>query len=155
MSAALHMVANGGNTEGLFHGAFMESGATIPSGDVTLGQQDYDDFAQRAGCAGATDTLECLRQLPFPTFKEAVNNGPSFWSYRVRQGFLDQLSLVLNYLLQSLNIPWVPRADGTFIKAPPHQLVLQDAVANIPFVTGNRNVKFRDTSLTGQPRQLR
>ena len=155
MSVALHMVANGGNTEGLFHGAFMESGAVIPSGDVTVLQQDYDDLVRGAGCAGATDTLECLRQLPFQKFKEAVNEAASFWSYLVRHGFLDQLSTVVNYLLQSPDIPWFPRADGTFIKAPPQQLVLQDCVANIPFVTGNGNVKFRGSSLTGRPRQLR
>lgn len=29
MSVGLHMVANGGNTEGLFHGAFMQVGNVI------------------------------------------------------------------------------------------------------------------------------
>ena len=150
------MVANGGNAEGLFHGAFMESGAVVPSGDVTLGQQDYDDLVRETGCTGAVDTLECLRQLPFPALKEAANKAASFWSYRVRHGFLDQLSPVVNYVPQSLNIPWIPRADGTFIEAPPQQLVLQGSVANIPFVTGNGNVKFCGSSpLTAQPNRFR
>jgi len=77
------MIANGGDTEGLFHGAFMQSGAAIPSGDVTLGQQDYDDLVRAAGCAGAEDTLECLRQVPFSALKGAVNMSPGFLSYRV------------------------------------------------------------------------
>ena len=77
------MVTNGGNTEGLFRGAFMESGAVIPTGDVSLGQQAYDNLVGAAGCAGAEDTLECLRQVPFPMLKEAVNMSPGFFSYHV------------------------------------------------------------------------
>ena len=36
------MLTNGGDTEGLFRGAFMESGSPIPTGDITHGQKDYD-----------------------------------------------------------------------------------------------------------------
>ena len=39
VSAALHMVANDGDTEGLFRAAFMESGSPIPVGDITNGQK--------------------------------------------------------------------------------------------------------------------
>ena len=88
MSVALHMVANGGNTEGLFRGAFMESGAVNPSGDVTQGQEDYDDLVRATGCAGAENTLECLRELPYPTLMEAVSKAPDFASYRVCFDFL-------------------------------------------------------------------
>ena len=31
------MLVNGGNTQGLFRGAFMESGAPLPIGDITDG----------------------------------------------------------------------------------------------------------------------
>ena len=89
MSVALHMIANGGNTEGLFHGAFMESGAVTPVGDMSLGQQDYDNLVQATGCAGTEDTLECLRQAPLSTLREAMNSSPSFLSYRVCCYFLD------------------------------------------------------------------
>ena len=92
MSAALQMVTNGGDTEGLFRGAFMQSGAVIPMGDITLGQRDYDSLVRAAGCAGAEDTLECLRQLPFQTLKDAVNMSPSFMSPRVCHGSFDPLS---------------------------------------------------------------
>ena len=136
------MVANGGNAEGLFRGAFMESGAVNPNGDITLGQQDYDNLVQSTGCAGAGDTLECLRLLPFLTLKEAVDKSQEFLSYRVRHYFLYLSSLVVSYTLQSLNLVWTPRADGEFLKAPLQQLVLQGSVADIPFVTGNKNIKF-------------
>jgi len=135
------MVTNGGDTEGLFRGAFMESGALLPSGDTNLGQQDYDNLVQAAGCAGAKDTLECLQRVPFPTLKEAVSMSPTVRSYRVCHDSLDPLSAITNPVLQSTNIVWVPRADGTFLKAPPQQLVLQGSTAKIPFVTGSKNTK--------------
>jgi len=77
------MITNGGDTEGLFRGAFMQSGAVIPGGDITLGQQDYDDLVRAAGCAGAEDTLECLRQVPFSVLKAAVDMSQGVYSYRV------------------------------------------------------------------------
>ena len=86
------MITNGGDTEGLFRGAFMQSGAVIPIGDMTLGQRDYDGLVQAAGCAGAEDTLECLRQLPFQTLKDAVNMSPSFMSPRVCHNSFDPSS---------------------------------------------------------------
>ena len=35
MSVSLQMVTNGGNTEGLFRAAFMQSGSPIPTSDIT------------------------------------------------------------------------------------------------------------------------
>ena len=37
MSVAMQMITNGGDTEGLFRGAFMQSGSPIPVGDITHG----------------------------------------------------------------------------------------------------------------------
>jgi acetylcholinesterase len=139
------MVTNGGNTEGLFHGAFMESGAVIPMGDISLGQHDYDDLVRETGCDGAEDTLECLRQLPFSTFKEAMDMSPGLISYRVCHNFLDPLTAVVNYVSQGFS--WGPRADGTFLEAPLQHLVLQGNVAHIPFVTGNETTCFHCSSL--------
>lgn len=109
LSVALQMLTNGGNTEGLFHGAFMESGGVHPSGDITLGQQDYDGLVRAAGCAGAEDTLECLRQAPFATLKAALDTSPVDLSYWVRHSF-NPLSPVTNYIPQSLNLVW-PRGQ--------------------------------------------
>ena len=36
------MLVNGGNTEGLFRGAFMESGSPLPLGDITHVGVYYD-----------------------------------------------------------------------------------------------------------------
>jgi hypothetical protein len=39
ISASMHMLANGGDNEGLFRSAFMRSGAPIPVGSVENGQK--------------------------------------------------------------------------------------------------------------------
>ena len=74
----------------------MESGAVNANADITLGQQFYDDLVLDAGCSGAEDTLECLRQVPLATLKAAVNMSPGVFSYRVRHGFPDPLSPIVN-----------------------------------------------------------
>lgn len=78
------MLTNGGNTEGLFHGAFMQSGAPIPVGDLTLGQKHYDTLVTDTGCSAAADSLECLRQVPLSTLRAAVDSFPSVFGYQVR-----------------------------------------------------------------------
>ena len=71
------MIANNGNNEGLFHGAFMQSGAPIPVGDITNNQDQYDQLVSQTGCSGASDTLQCLREVDYDTLKAAVEASPS------------------------------------------------------------------------------
>ncbi|KAF4580247.1 hypothetical protein EYR40_003229 [Pleurotus pulmonarius] len=82
ISAALHMVANDGNHEGLFRGAFMQSGSPIPVGDITHGQVYYDAIAAETGCSSASDTLACLRSVPYATLKTAVDHTPFIFDYQ-------------------------------------------------------------------------
>ena len=84
ISAALHMVANGGDTEGLFRGAFMQSGSPIPIGDITNGQKYYDALVAQTGCTGAADSLQCLREVPYDKLMDAINDSPGILSYQVR-----------------------------------------------------------------------
>ncbi|THH17257.1 hypothetical protein EW146_g3519 [Bondarzewia mesenterica] len=119
ISVALQMVTNGGDTEGLFRGAFMESGSPIPVGNISHGQRYYDDIVQETGCSGSSDTLQCLRGVSYSTLKSAMDNSPMVFSY------------------QSLILAWLPRVDGVFLEDRPFQLVQQGSVANIPFVTGD------------------
>lgn len=79
------MPANGGNTEGLFHAAFMNSGSPIPVGDITHGQRSYDDLVVATGCQNASDTLQCLREAPYQVLKAAVDATPQILSYQVRK----------------------------------------------------------------------
>ncbi|KAJ7366220.1 carotenoid ester lipase precursor [Mycena albidolilacea] len=119
ISVSLQMLANGGNTEGLFRAGFMQSGSPIPVGPVENGQKYYDQIVAQTGCSGASDTLECLRTVPFATLKAAQDDTPFIFDY------------------QSLVLAWLPRADGTFLSDNPQRLVQQGKVAKIPFVTGD------------------
>ncbi|KIJ47329.1 hypothetical protein M422DRAFT_226451 [Sphaerobolus stellatus SS14] len=119
ISVSLQMLANGGNTEGLFHAGFMQSGSPIPVGDITHGQQSYDAAVKQVGCSGAADTLACLRTVPYSALHAAMDNSPSIFAY------------------QSLALTWLPRTDGVFLKDTPQNLVAQGSVANIPIVTGD------------------
>ncbi|KAG9308835.1 carotenoid ester lipase precursor [Chiua virens] len=118
-SVAIHMVANGGHPNGLFHAAIMQSGSTFPLGDITQGQPYYDALVADTGCSGATDTLKCLRQVPYGTLLDAVNQSPGIFAY------------------QSIALAWMPRVDGVFLTTDPRYLVQQGAVADIPFISGN------------------
>lgn len=84
MSVALHMVANGGNSEGLFRAAFLQGGGHINVGDITRGQPYYDALVAETGCSGANDTLQCLREVPYDVLLNAVNQSPGALSYQVR-----------------------------------------------------------------------
>ncbi|KAI0345568.1 carotenoid ester lipase precursor [Trametopsis cervina] len=121
ISASLHLLANNGNTEGLFRGAYMESGAPIPVGDIANGQSGYDQIVQKTGCAGSADTLQCLRQVPYATLKAAVDQAPALLGPT------------------GLNIAFTPRADGVFLTDAPQALVTKGVIANVPFVSGNND----------------
>ncbi|KAF5376472.1 hypothetical protein D9615_008628 [Tricholomella constricta] len=118
ISASLQMVANNGNTEGLFRAGFLQSGSPIPVADITHGQKYYDAIISQTGCSSSSDSLACLRTVPYKTLKAAINQSPGILDY------------------QSLNLAWLPRADGTFITDNPQKLVEEGKVANIPFVIG-------------------
>ncbi|KAI0060458.1 carotenoid ester lipase precursor [Artomyces pyxidatus] len=119
ISVAMHLLTNGGNTEGLFRAGFMQSGSPIPVGDISGGQPYYDALVRGTGCSGSSDTLQCLRDAPYASLKSAMDDTPGIFAY------------------QSLVLAWLPRADGVFLTAPPQQLVLQGSVANVPIISGD------------------
>ncbi|KAF9450184.1 carotenoid ester lipase [Macrolepiota fuliginosa MF-IS2] len=118
ISVSLHMLANGGNTEGLFRAGVMQSGAPIPVGDIENGQVYYDSIVADTGCSGSADTLQCLRTAPYDTLKAAIDKTPSITSY------------------QSLRLAWLPRADSVFLTDHPQRLVQQGKIARVLFITG-------------------
>jgi acetylcholinesterase len=79
------MLANGGDTEGLFRAGFMQSGSPIAVGDITHGQRYYDAAVNEVGCSSASDTLACLRTVDYADLHAAMDNSPSFFSYQVRR----------------------------------------------------------------------
>ncbi|EKV11605.1 Extracellular lipase, putative [Penicillium digitatum] len=106
----------------LFRGAIMNSGSMVPANPVngTKGQAVYDTVVKNAGCRGANDTLECLRELDYTKFLNAANSVPGILGYN---------SVAESYL---------PRPDGTVLTESPDQLVLQGKYAPVPFIVGDQ-----------------
>ena len=75
------MLTNDGNTEGLFRGAIMNAGSPIPTGDIANQQPYYDTIVEHAGCANATDTLQCLREVPTESLLAAAATLPNLFEY--------------------------------------------------------------------------
>ncbi|KAH9970757.1 Alpha/Beta hydrolase protein [Lactifluus volemus] len=119
ISVALHMLTNNGNQQGLFRGAIMQSGGPIPVGDIEHGQQYFDLMVEKTGCKGSSDTLNCLREVPYNTFKKAMDESPNFFAY------------------QGVALAWLPRVDGVFLTEPPQHSVIRGHVSNVPMITGN------------------
>ena len=117
---------NGDNTykgKPLFRGAIMDSGSVVPADpvDCPKGQAVYDQVVRSAGCSSASDTLACLRSLPYTQYLNAANSLPAIISYN---------SLALSYL---------PRPDGKALAASPEVLVQQGKYASVPFIIGDQN----------------
>jgi hypothetical protein len=47
--------------------------------------KDYDQIVSQTGCSGASDTLACLRTVPFATLKAAQDATPGIFAYQVKQ----------------------------------------------------------------------
>ena len=81
------MIANNGDTEGLFRAGFMQSGSLWSFGDVTNGQGYYDTIVTETGCSSFSDTLDCLRNVPYGILKAAIDKTPGFFDYQVNKTF--------------------------------------------------------------------
>lgn len=100
----------------------MNSGSIVPA-DVVDGvkpQGVYDTVVKSAGCSSATDTLECLREVPYETLLNATNSVAGVLSYS---------SVALNYL---------PRPDGTVLTKSPEVLLSEGKYAPVPFIIGDQ-----------------
>lgn len=110
------------NGKPLFRGAILSSGSVAPATHVnsTKAQAVYDKVVQTSGCAGVSDTLACLRQLPYKKFFKAVNSIPSIFSYN------------------SLALPYLPRPDGHVLPDSVEALTEQGRYYPVPMIIGNQ-----------------
>ncbi|GKT95810.1 sterol esterase precursor [Colletotrichum tofieldiae] len=106
----------------LFRGAIMNSGSITPTDpvDCPKGQAVYDKVVSRAGCSGKADTLNCLREVDYTTFLNAVTSVPGILSYS---------SIALSYL---------PRPDGKTLTASPDVLAKNGQYAAVPMIIGDQ-----------------
>jgi carboxylesterase type B len=75
-SVGAHLVAYGGRDDKLFRGAVMESGNPVnyvPYRDAGFYQPSYDLIVNQTGCYNQTDTLGCLRTVPYAKLNAVFN----------------------------------------------------------------------------------
>jgi acetylcholinesterase len=80
----MQMITNGGDAEGLFRAAFMQSGSPIPTGPVEDGQPYFNTFANVAGCGtslGSAAVFDCLRNVSTDAIRNATNATPGLGSF--------------------------------------------------------------------------
>ncbi|TCD61796.1 hypothetical protein EIP91_007882 [Steccherinum ochraceum] len=116
IAVSSQMLTNGGDHEGLFRGAYMNSGAVCPIGDILGAQDIYDEFVATVGCSGTSDTIACLRHAPYEQIKSAMDSFPSFLGYETNA------------------LPFAPRTDGDFFSEAPRDLVSKGQMVDVPIV---------------------
>ncbi|OBZ66729.1 Lipase 4 [Grifola frondosa] len=72
------MLTNGSDSEGLFRAGFMESGSTLPTGNISKTQGTYDFVVSEMGCSSSPDTSACLRAAPVESIKYAMDKTSNF-----------------------------------------------------------------------------
>jgi carboxylesterase type B len=75
---------------------------------------------EAAGCPGSSDTLTCLRTVPYTKFLNAANTVPGILSYF------------------TVNLSYLPRPDGKALTASPDALIKAGKYAKVPFIVGDQ-----------------
>ncbi|KAJ5580014.1 Triacylglycerol lipase (LipA) [Penicillium hispanicum] len=122
-SVGAHLVTNGGDNEGLFRAAIMDSGNAVgPSYNGTEWHQPmYDRIVERAGCTDATNTLQCLRNLPYETIYDVAYEG----------------------------LEWFATIDGAFITQYPQISYREGKIAKVPLLLGTNTDEGTSFGTTG------
>ncbi|KAJ7598757.1 sterol esterase [Mycena floridula] len=117
ISTAAQLLINEGDTENLFHGAFMISGAPMhyPAVDSPKIQETFDSVVRGTNCTGSDDPLACLRKVPFELLWPIINaTATDAFSY------------------SGVDLVWRPILKQSGLCA-----VSNGRFANIPIITGN------------------
>ncbi|KAI2469061.1 alpha/beta-hydrolase [Annulohypoxylon bovei var. microspora] len=117
-SISLQMVAYGGKSSGLFHGAAAESVSFAPVLTVEQSQYQYDNFTTRLGCNG-THSLACLRNKTYLELQTANTR----WPYPG----LTQVPLYM----------WNPVLDNDFLTDYTYNSFAKGNFAKVPVIFGD------------------
>lgn len=112
-SVGWHLTAYNGRDDGLFRAGIMESGNPVPYQSYRDGafyQPLYDGLVANASCQNATDTLDCLRHVPFQTLNNLLNT--------------------------TLSSRWQPIVDGDFIQRFGSIQLAEGAFVKVPIIDG-------------------
>lgn len=113
-SVGLHLTAFGGRNDRLFRSAIMQSGAPIFLGDqnrTNYYQAAYRNLSSSTGCDTISDSLACLRNLPFAELN-AVLNTTAFRSI------------------------WMPQIDGDIIERYSSEQLDDGSFVHVPVIIG-------------------
>ncbi|RHZ69278.1 hypothetical protein CDV55_107398 [Aspergillus turcosus] len=122
-SVGAHLVANGGDNEGLFRAAIMESGNAVgpPWNGTDWHQPMYDRIVNKTGCSTSSDTLQCLREVPYESLYAVAYEG----------------------------LEWFAAIDGSFIKEYPQISYTQGRLAKVPILLGSNTDEGTSFGTTG------
>lgn len=114
-SVGWHLTAYGGRDDGIFRAGIMESGNPINYNSyksVSSYQSKYDDLVKATNCTDASDSLDCLRQVPVQQLQDLFNTTDfsTGWSPIVDGDFIQRWGSVQ---LQEGDFVKVPVIDGT------------------------------------------
>jgi len=109
-SVGWHLTAYNGRDDKLFRAGIMESGNPINYGSYRENaayQPLYNGIVRHAACANSTDTLACLREVPFATLNRIINTTEyvSGWAPIVDGDFIQRWGSI-------------QLAEGDFVKVP-------------------------------------
>lgn len=130
ISVGYQMVANGGDNsykgKPLFSSAAMQSGGVWNNLDVRSAspQREYLHFAKSVGCGGKSndkETMACLRTARLDNLYKG----------------LDSYGLAELYGIVTQVLGFHPRPDGDLIPANGFDLVRQNKIAQVPFMSGS------------------
>lgn len=118
-SVTAHMVANGGDSEGLFRAVIGSSGGPIRVDGPERQQGVFNNMVNYVGCSQAVNKIGCLQDAPYAKIFAAMQEEPDVFGYYNLAG------------------TWLPRPGGSFLPASPHTLVEQGKIANVPLMIGD------------------
>jgi acetylcholinesterase len=105
-----HINAYDGDTEGLFRAAILESGGAIgpPLNGTDWYQHMYDNLTRSVGCSNSSESLKCLRDVPY--------------------------EIISTYGSQGLE--WFHTIDGSLVPRKGQESLVQRKFAKIPIIVG-------------------
>lgn len=118
-SVTMHMIANGGEDRGLFHGAIISSASFATLLTIEESQYQFDNLATRLGCT-VDDTLECLRNKTTVEIQE-----------------VNTFNLPLPHAANPPLYQWLPVIDGEYIPDYTYRAFAEGKVIQIPVLIGD------------------
>lgn len=111
-SVGMHLLAYNGRDDGLFRSAIMESGGPLAlSGQTSSTQEAYNNLTLATKCSTTTDTLACLRSMPYQELNSAINT-------------------------TSLSGAWGPKIDNDLIATHSSEQLVSGAFVHVPIIIG-------------------